>query len=379
MRTMLRTLSIIFLVGLASSLFSPCAAIGAEEEIRIGVYLPMTGSVAAFGQMAWAGVQVAHQMEPNVLGRPVRLFLVDEKSDKIEAANAVSRLITKEKVQAIIGSATSSDTLAGAPIAEEAKVPMITPTATNPLVTQNKKYIFRVCFIDPFQGKVAAHYAYENLKARRAAVLTDIGQDYSVGLANFFKEEFKKLGGAIVAETFCQTNDQDFSAQLSSIKAANPDVLYLPNYYTEDALTARQAKELGITTPLLSGDGAEAEELLKIGGKAVEGMAFTGHFHKDSAVTPVSKKFVAKFQAEKKEDPSAFNALGADAYLLLLDAINRAKSMDGDKIRAALASTKNWEGVSGSISIGADGNAVKSVVILNVKNGAFHYLTTIKP
>jgi len=355
------------------------AAKSQKSEIRVGVYLPMTGAVAAFGQMEWAGIQVAQKMAPKALGRPIRLFLVDEKSDKIEAANAVSRLIKKERVQAILGTATSSNTLAGAPIVEDAKIPMISPTATNPLVTQNRKYVFRVCFIDPFQGEVAAKFAYNNLKARKAAVLIDIAQDYCVGLANFFVKSFVKLGGKIAATTYCQTGDQDFSAQLSSIISAKPDLLYLPNYYSEDALTARQAYELGLKVPILSADGAQAPELIKIGGSAVEGFSFTGHFAKEGATTKLAKDFIKKFEEEKGEEASAFHALGADAYFLLVDALNRAGTTDGAKVREVLASTKNWQAVSGTINIGKDGNAVKSVVIIQVKDGKFQYLTTINP
>ena len=217
-----------------------------RTRLKIGVYLPMTGGVASFGQMEWAGIQTAQAMKPTVLGRKVELFLVDTRSDKIEAANAVSRLIEKNKVSAILGEAISGNTLAGGPIAEKARVPMVSPTATNPLVTQGKKYVFRVCFLDTFQGEAAARFAFQNFKARRAAVLTDKSQDYCVGLAEFFKKAFVKMGGKIVAESFCQSGDQDFSAQLSTIMAAKPDVLFIPNYYTEDALIARQAKELGL-------------------------------------------------------------------------------------------------------------------------------------
>jgi len=226
------------------------AVLPARAEVRIGVYLPMTGAAAAMGQMVWEGIQVAHEMEPRILGQEIRLFLVDTKSDKIEAANAVSRLIERERVAAIIGEVISSDTLAGVPIAERAGIPNISPTATNPLVTQDRKYAFRACFVDDLQGKVAARFAWQHLKARRVAVLIDQAQDYCVGLAAFFMREFKKLGGKIVSISYIQTGDQDFSAQISAFRMANPDLIYAPSYYAENALLAKQLQGLGMKVPM---------------------------------------------------------------------------------------------------------------------------------
>ena len=351
----------------------------AAETIKIGAYLPMTGAVAAYGQDAWNGIQIAKEMKPTVLGKKVELVVVDTKSDKIESANAVSRLIEKEKVIAIIGEMISGDTLAGGPIAEKAKIPMISPTATNPLVTQGKKYVFRVCFIDPVQGEIAAKYAFNNLKAKKAALIVDKAQDYCVGLAKFFKDHFTKLGGQIVAETFFVTEDKDFSAQLSTIKASNPEVIYAPNYYSPVALFTKQARELGVKAPVLSGDGAQADELIQIGGKEIEGVAFTGHFHPKATTTKLAKDFIPRFEKKYKAEPNAFHALGADAYFVLLDAISRAKSTRGESIRAALAKTENFEAISGRLSIGEDGNAVKPMVINVVKDGKFVYLTTVNP
>ncbi len=349
------------------------------DVIRVGVFLPMTGGVAAYGQEEWEGIQVANQMQPTVLGKKVEIFLVDEKSDRIEAANAVSRLIQNNKVVAILGSATSSNTMAGSAVAEKAKIPVISPTATDPRVTQNKKYMFRVCFTDSFQGEVAAKYVYNNLKARRAALLVDQAQDYSVDLGNIFEKSFKKLGGQVAIKTYCRSGDQDFSAQLASIKKANADVLYLPNYYTEDALICRQAAEMGLKIKVMSADGAQNDILLKVGGKAVEGFALTGHFDKEGATTKLARSFLKTFKVTYKKDSPAFSALGADSYFLLIDAIKRAKSTDGQKVRDQLAKTRKFQAVSGIINIGQDGNAVKSAVILQVKNGKFQYLTTVNP
>jgi branched-chain amino acid transport system substrate-binding protein len=351
----------------------------AQDAIKIGGFLPMTGAVAAYGQDANNGIKIAMEMEPTVLGKKVTLVIADTKSDKIESANAMSRLIEKDKVVAIIGEMISGDTMAGAPIAEKAKIPVVSPTATNPLVTQGKKYIFRVCFIDPVQGDIAAQYAVKTLKAKKAALIVDKSQDYCVGLAKFFKDAFLKMGGQVAAETYCVTEDKDFSAQLSTIKAANPDVIYAPNYYSPVALFARQARELGVRAPILSGDGAQADELIQIGGKDVEGVTFTGHFHVKAATTKLARDFIARFHKKYNAEPNAFHALGADAYFVLLDAITRAKSTKGEEIRAALATTKNFPAISGNLSIGEDGNAVKPMVINVVKGGKFEYLTTVNP
>ncbi len=374
-------------LALASALLalfcSPAPAAG-PRPLVVGVLLPMTGSVAAYGQMAWAGIQLGHRLRPTALGRPVNLVLVDNKSDSVEAASGISRLLKKDGAVAILGPATSSRALAAAPVAEQAQVPLITPTATNPNVTQGRRYVFRVCFIDPFQGQVAARYAFQKLGARRAAVLIDVGQDYAVGLAAFFTREFTRLGGKVVAQAKCNTGDQDFSAQLGTIQTAQPDLLYLPNYYTEDALVARQAQELGLRVPMLSGDGAQAPELLKIGGPAVEGLAFSTHFHPAGATGPLARRFLEVYEqgraaGEIKEEFTSFHALGADSYLVLVDALERAGTAEGPKLRQALASTKDFEGVSGRINIGEDGNAVKSAVILKVDKGGFAYVTTMEP
>lgn len=377
----MRRTSLLALVAVAGVLFMAAAAcpVLAQEPIKLGAYLPMTGGVAAYGEMEWAGIQVAREMEPEVLGKKIDVSLVDTKSDKIEAANAVTLLVEKEKVVGIIGEAISGNTMAGNPISEKAKIPSVSPTATNPLVNQGKDYAFRACFIDPFQGEVAARFARDELKAKTAAVIIDIAQDYCVGLGNFFVKEFLKGGGKIVSTTYIQTGDQDFSAQLSAVQATKPDIIYAPNYYTEDALMAKQARDLGIKAPILTGDGAQADPLIQIGGAAVEGMYFTGHFHKQAATTARAKEYIKKYEEKYKKDADAFTALGADAYFLLVDAIKRAGSTDGPAVRQALADTKNFEGVSGLITMGPNGNPIKSMVINKVEGGKFVYVTTINP
>ncbi|OIP98274.1 MAG: branched-chain amino acid ABC transporter substrate-binding protein [Syntrophobacteraceae bacterium CG2_30_61_12] len=361
---------------LVAGALSPAVA---ADTIKIGLYLPMTGAVAAYGQMEWDGIQIANAMMPEVLGKKIELVLVDTKSDKIEAANAVSRLIEKEKVVGILGEAISGNSMAGNPISEAAKVPTVSPTATNPLVNQGKNYAFRACFIDPFQGQVAAQFARDKLKAGSAAVIIDIAQDYCVGLANFFVKEFVKLGGKVVSTTYIQTGDQDFSAQLSAVQATKPDIIYAPNYYTEDALMAKQARDLGINVPILTGDGAQADALIEVGGKAVENMYFTGHFHKDAASTERSKEYIKRFKEQKGKEADAFGALGADAYFLLVESIKAAGTTDGTKVRDALAAVKDFQGVSGVITMGESGNPVKSMVINKVENGKFAFVTVINP
>jgi branched-chain amino acid transport system substrate-binding protein len=372
----LKAFSVVVLVLTASGLFS--LPVSAQTSIRLGVYLPMTGSVAAYGKMEWSGIQIANSMEPEVLGKKIDLVLLDTKSEQIEASNTVS-LLVEMKIAGIIGEAISANTMAGNPISEKAHIPSVSPTATNPLVTQGKKYAFRACFTDPFQAEVAARFVQKDLKAKTAVLIIDHSQDYSVGLGTFFAKEFEKLGGKIVSKTFIQTGDQDFSAQLSSIQASQPDLIYAPIYYTEDALLAKQARDLGIDTPIVTGDGAQVDQLIQIGGKAVEGMYFTGHFHKDAATTERAKEFTKLYEAKYKEEMNAFSALGADAYLILVDAIKRADSTEGPKVRDALADTKDFKGVSGSLTMGPDGNPIKSVVIDKVENGKFVYVTTIAP
>ena len=365
------------ILGIISVFLSFASA--SAQDISIGCYIPMTGSAAAMGQVAWKGIEIAHRLKPEVLGQKVKLILLDTKSDKIEAANAVSRLIEKDKVKAIIGEVISGDTLAGAPIAERFSIPNITPTATNPLVTQNRQYAFRACFVDTRQGKAAARFAWENLKARKAAVIIDQGQDYCVGLANFFMREFKEQGGQVIATTYIQTGDQDFSAQISSLKPLAPDIIYAPNYYAEDALLARQMQELGLNVPILTGDGAQVTDLIKIGGPAVEGMYLTAHFHREAVNTPLALDFIKAYEADTKREIDAFAALGGDCYLLLMSALERAQSTEGPKIREALGQTKDFPGVSGSITMGPDNNPVKEVNILKVQGGKFVFVTKMAP
>jgi len=352
------------------------------DVIKVGCYEPMTGAMAAGGQMTWDGVALANKLRPEVLGRPVEVVLVDNKSDKTEAATAMSRLIEAEKVVGVIGSYGSSLSMAGGEVAEKAHIPVVGCSPTNPLVTQGKRFYVRACFIDPFQGAVMAKYAVEELGAKTAAIIQDVAQDYSVGLSAFFRDTFIELTGdpkSIVAFTSYQTGDTDFTAQLTHAIGKNPDVIFSSGYYGEAAMLCKQARELGYKGALLGGDAWDAPELIEIGGAAVEGVAFSTHYHPKGAITPASAKFVAEFEAEYGREADAFAALGFDAYMLLLDAIERAGSVDGDAIADALYATDRFEGVTGWITLNETGDAVKSAVIKTVKNGKFEFLTSVEP
>jgi branched-chain amino acid transport system substrate-binding protein len=353
-----------------------------DDVIRIGVYEPMTGASAAGGQMTLEGIELANEMYPEVLGKKVKLFIVDNKTDKTESANAVARLIEKDKVSVILGSYGSSNSMAGGQVVKEKGVPAIGCSPTNPLVTLDNDYYFRVCFIDPFQGKVMAKYAYNTLKAKNAVMIMDVANDYSVGLCNFFKQAFIELTGdkdAILAETKYKTNDQDFSAQLTAIKDLKPDVIFAPGNYGESALLIKQARDLGITAPFLGGDTYEAPEFIEIGGKEVEGVAISTHYTAEAPVTEVSKEFLDAYEKKFGKAPNAFAALGFDAYLVAIEAIENAGSADPQAIRDAVAKIKDFKGATGIITLDENGDANKSAVIKQVKDGEFVYLETVQP
>jgi branched-chain amino acid transport system substrate-binding protein len=290
----------------------------------------------------------------------------------------VTKLINQDKVIAILGEVASSNSLAAAPKAQEAKIPMISPSSTNPAVTQVGDYIFRVCFIDPFQGEVMAKFAANNLKAKRAAILYDFNSDYSRGLYEFFKRSFISFGGEIVAEKSYTQGDRDFSGQLTAIRAANADVIYVPGYYGEVGVIANQTKQLGIKAPLLGGDGWDAPQLWQLGGAALNGDYISNHYSVDDP-SPAIRKFVADYQARYNVQPDALAALGYDSMKVLADSITRASGTESAKLRDAIAATKNFAGVTGVITIDADRNAVKPAVVLKLQDSKFVYETTIYP
>jgi branched-chain amino acid transport system substrate-binding protein len=353
-----------------------------SDVIKIGVFEPMTGANAAGGQMEVEGAKLANKLYPTVNGKKVELVFADNKSDKVEAASAAANLIQQEHVNAIIGSYGSGLSMAAGDVVQEAKVPAVGASPTNPLVTAGNDYYFRVCFIDPFQGTVMAKYAANKLQAKKVALLQDVSSDYSVGICKFFSDEFVKLTGdknAIIAKSSYNTGDQDFTAQLTNIKSSNPDVIFAPGNFTEGALIIKQARQLGITTPIIGGDTWETAEFLDIGQDAVEGTVFSTFFATETPITSESKTFIDAYRQEYNKEPSSFSALSYDAYLVILDAIKRADSTDSVKIRDEIAKTKNFPGAAGVITIDENNNAVKDAVLKVVKGGKFTYLDTIKP
>ncbi|MBA7482368.1 Leu/Ile/Val-binding protein [subsurface metagenome] len=357
--------------------------VGAAEEIVIGVYEPMTGPYAAGGQMTMEGVNLAFEQQPTVLGKPIKMVLVDNKSEKVEAANAVARLIEFEKAVAIVGTYGSACAIPGSEVANKAGVPMMGCSPTNPLVTLGKPYAFRACFIDPFQGAVMANFAVSNLNAKTAVVIQDIASDYAVGLSNFFREAFIKLTGnpkSIIGLISYQTGDQDFTAQVTYAAGKSPDVVFVPaGSYGDAALILKQGKEMGITANFLGGDTWEAPEFIEVGGEAVEGSYFSTHFDATAVTTKAAEKFCKDFEKKYNRSPSAFAALGFDAYNLVLDAIKRAGSADPKAIRDALAATKDYEGCTGMITLDLNGDATKDAIIKTVENSKFKYIATVTP
>ena len=370
------TLSLLMVFCLAG------AAFAADDTVKVGVFLPLTGANAYGGELELEGLQMAAKEAPTILGKKVELFVVDNKTDKVESANAVKRLVDKEKVVAIIGTYGSSLAMAGGEVAEKAGVPMIGTSCTNPLVTQGKKYIFRVCFIDPLQGAGAATYAFKKLNLKKAAMLVDVANDYSVGLKTFFARSFTKMGGEIVADLNYQSGDQDFTAQLTQIISKKPDVLFIPSYFAEGAIIMKQVQELGGKFKIMGGDAMDNPKITEIGGKAVEGFLHTTFPYDPSMkeMTPMAKKFTENWtKLHPGKEPNVNAALGYDAYMITLDAIKRAGKAEPEAITAALAATKGFEGVTGATTINATHDAEKPVGLVEIKDGKKTYIDSITP
>jgi branched-chain amino acid transport system substrate-binding protein len=354
----------------------------AAEPFLIGVYNCLTGQNAFGGQLELEGTQLALAENPEVLGRPIRLVVVDNKSDSVESANAVTRLIEQDKVSVIIGTYGSSLAIAGGEVAEAAKVPVVGTSCTNPLVTQGKKYYFRVCFIDPLQGAGAATYAFRTLGVKKAAMLVDIANDYSVGLANFFKQAFEKMGGTIVSQMNYQSGDQDFTAQLTELISKEPELVFVPAYFAEGAIILTQAKELGATFRFMGGDAMDNPEIVSLGGDAVEGFLHTTFAYDPSMpnMNDNAKKFTENWKAAHPDkDPNVNAALGYDAFLVTLDAIKRAGSDDPEAIRNALETTKDFPGVTGLTTINETHDAVKDIGIVEIQGGKKVFTGTVIP
>jgi branched-chain amino acid transport system substrate-binding protein len=374
------------LAALALPVFAGGGAQASGDVIKIGVFEPMTGANAAGGAMEVEGIRLANELNPTVTvaGKTykVELVVVDNKSDKVEAANAVQRLIDRDKVQLILGSWGSSLAMAGGEVAKDARIPVIGLSCTNPLVTAGNDYYFRVCFIDPFQGTVMSNYAYNDLRARTAVIVQEVSNDYSVGLAKFFSDNFKKLtnnNNAILTTVNYNTGDQDFSAQLTAIRSLNPDVIFAPGNYTESALVIKQARELGINTPIIGGDTWETPEFIDVGRERVEGAVFSTFFASEVATNQAAETFLKEYRSRYNKEPAAVTALGYDGYLVALDAIKRANSIDPLKIRDAIAVTRGFVGATGTTTLDANGDATKSAFIKAVEGGQFVYKTIVNP
>jgi branched-chain amino acid transport system substrate-binding protein len=353
----------------------------AAEPVRLGFFMSMTGRDASFGEASLNGARLALDelnAAGGVLGRPLELVVEDDRSLAGESATAVKKLISRDGVVALIGECSSARSLEAAPVAQASGIPMVSPASTNPRVTAAGDAIFRVCFIDSFQGDVIATFARTRLGLRRAAVLVDTTAPYSVGLAEYFERRFVALGGQVVASQKYSGSDTDFRAQLTAIRAASPDALFLPGYYVAAGLVARQARDLGLRATLLGGDGFEAPQLLEIGGDALEGAYYSTHFSTESTV-PASIRFVAAYRARYRALPNGLSALTYDTVGLIADAITRAGTTERSALRRSLAATRGYAGVTGVTSLNARRDADKDAVIITVRNGRLAFVETLRP
>ena len=356
-------------------------------EILIGEYGSMTGENAAFGQSSHNGTILAIDeinAKGGVLGKQVRIIVEDNQSRSEQVTTVVKKLINQDKVVAILGEVASARSNAGSAVCEAAGIPMVSPSSTNPDVTvdprtqQTKPYTFRVCFIDPFQGTVMARFTRDFMKFDKVAILRDVKQDYSVGLANYYTKEFTANGGTIVRDDSYQGGDTDFRAQLTSLKSVNPQAIFVPGYYNDAGNICRQARSLGLNMPILGGDGWSHPSLMELGGDAVQGAYISDHFSAEDT-TAMIRAFVQSYQKRFNETPSGLAACAYDAALILCDAIQRAGNTQPAAIRDALAATKNFQGTTGNITINEQHNAIKSVTVVQVTGNAFKYVTTIAP
>lgn len=397
---MKRAVSLLLTLALTSGLFAGCSnsankkaeegkAAGdtASDTIKVGLDYELSGNVATYGQGLTSGIELAVEEINNnggVLGKKLELVKVDNKSENAEAANAATKLATRDKVVAILGPATSGNTKAAVPVAMQNKIPLISASATADDVTVDangkvRDFIFKTCFSDSFQGVVMANYASQDLKTKSAAVLVDNTSDYSKGLAKNFKETFTKLGGSVVTEQAYQAKEKDFKAVLTKIKSANPDVLYLPGYYEEVGLIVKQARELGLNVPVLGGDGYDSPKLTEIAGKdALNKVYFTNHYSSKDTTEEVVK-FKEAFNKKYGKEPDAFNALGYDLAYFLKDALSRAGQADPLKLKDALASTKDFNGITGKLSVDSNHNPVKAITILEMKDGEQTFVKKLLP
>lgn len=379
------------LVIVLSMLLGACGG-GGASTIQVGVIAELTGDIPAVGascknaaDMAVKEINDAGGLEVGGKKYQIQLSVEDNGGKADQSASAAQKLITQQNVVAIIGPNASRYAIPASEIAESSKVVLISPWSTNPKTTLNaktneaKKYVFRAAFIDPFQGRVVAKFAMDTLKAKKAAVLYDVASDYNKGIAEFFKQTFEESGGQVVAFETYTTNDKDFSAQLTKIKDTNPDVVFLPNYYSEVPLQIQQAKRLGITVPFLGSDSWGSAELIKLCGTDCEGYYFSTHYAADNA-TPVAKKFIDGYKAKYGTTPDDVAALTYDSFGLLWQALKDAGKVDRQSVRDALAKIPNYEGVTGTMQFKeGSGDPIKSAVILQVKGDKFVWFANAAP
>lgn len=379
--------ALVMVMLLLTGIMAGCGNMG-SNDIKIGLLNEMTGSNATLGTSSANGAKLAIKeanAKGGVLGKQIQAVIGDNKSEPSESANAMTKLISQDRVAAVTGVFASSNAIAAASVAEGSKVPFLAVGATNPKVTVDEKtgkvkeYTFRVCFIDPFQGTVGANFVLNTLNFKKAAILVDNSSDYSKGLLSFFKEAFSKGGGSIVIEEAYLQKDQDFKAILTKVKAANPEVLYVPGYYEEVGKIVKQARELGINAPIVGGDGWDSPKLAEVAGaEALNNTYFTNHYSVEDT-SAASKAFVEAYKKEYGQMPDAMAVLGYDAANVLIDAIKRANSAEPGKIREALAQTKDYPAVTGATTLNATHDAVKSAVIIEMKNGKQMFKATVKP
>lgn len=390
----MRTKALILLAAAASMVLFGCAPKSETAgggggngstggDILVGEYGSLTGAQATFGQSTHNGIMMAADeinSAGGVNGRKIKVITEDDQSKSEEAANAVQKLISQNQVVAVLGEVASSCSIAAAPICQGAKVPMITPSSTNPQVTKAGDYIFRMCFIDSYQGPIMSKFASDDLHAKRAAILTDVKNDYSTGLTASIEQTFTASGGTIVGKQSYSNGDSDFRSQLTAIKSTNPQVIFIPGYYTDVGQIANQAHDLGMNVPFIGGDGWESPKLLEIGGKALDGSFYANHyFYADP--TPVVRDFVEHYKQRYGVTPDALAALGYDAMKVLADSMKRAGGkLDGPSLRDAIAATKDYAGVTGKITLGPDRNPIgKKIIIEEIKNGQLTLRKSIDP
>jgi branched-chain amino acid transport system substrate-binding protein len=351
------------------------------QEVKIGIIVPLSGQLAVYGEGVRDGAILAFEKvnaAGGIDGKKIVPVVVDNKADGAETANALNKVITKDKVVAVVGPVISATANVAGPIAVREKIPLVTPTATAIEVTQVGEYVSRTCFLDDFQGSVIARFAVQNLGAKKAAVIFDIANDYSIGLKDVFAKTFREYGGEVVEIVSYTTGDSDFNAQLTKIKAANPDVIYLPAYYSDDVLFLRQAKNLGITATCMGADGWDAQELIDGAQEDAEGVYFTTHYTPTDPAEIV-QNFLRDYQEAYNKFPIVLAALGYDAAALLAEAIDRADSLDPAAIKEAINSTVDFQGVTGLITLDENRNPVKEISIATVRNGKFELVTKLRP